>query len=142
MPIRVTFRVKRGSSLPIHERAKKQRMTNVPRIHVKSEIVTTVEEVTVKTEEIDDGSTGALVQERIPKAKKQWTTQMPRIRIKSETVNTTEEVTVKSEEVDVNTPAGNHGASNSALCEPSYDPHLSHSASAIVLLLRSKAHHK
>jgi hypothetical protein len=58
MPTRVTFRVKRGSSLPIHEQAKKQRTTNVPRIRVKSEIVTTVEEVTVKTEEIDDGSTG------------------------------------------------------------------------------------
>jgi hypothetical protein len=60
MPIRVTFRVKRGSSL--HERhpiAKKQRTTNVPSIRVKSEIVTTVEEVvTIKTEEIDDGSTG------------------------------------------------------------------------------------
>eukprot|EP00978_Attheya_sp_CCMP212_P026997 scaffold89931_cov41-Attheya_sp.AAC.2 len=59
MPTRVTFRVKRGSSLPVNERAKKQRATNVPRIRVKSEIVTTVEEVvTVKTEEIDDGSTG------------------------------------------------------------------------------------
>jgi hypothetical protein len=58
MPTRVTFRVKRGSSLPVHERAKKQRTTNVPRIHVKSEIVTTVEEIIVNTEEIDDGSTG------------------------------------------------------------------------------------
>ncbi len=58
MPIRVKLRVKRESSLLVNERAKKQRMTNVPRIHVKSEIVTTVEEVTVKTEEIDDGSIG------------------------------------------------------------------------------------
>jgi hypothetical protein len=58
MPIRVTLRVKRGSSLPVYEQAKKQRTTNVPCIRVKSEIVTTVEEVTVKTEEIDDGSTG------------------------------------------------------------------------------------
>eukprot|EP00978_Attheya_sp_CCMP212_P012188 scaffold30346_cov52-Attheya_sp.AAC.1 len=62
MPIRVTFRVKWGSSLPLplHERhpiAKKQRTTNVPRICIKSEIVNTVEELTdVKTEEID-GST-------------------------------------------------------------------------------------
>eukprot|EP00550_Attheya_septentrionalis_P008417 CAMPEP_0198282538 /NCGR_PEP_ID=MMETSP1449-20131203/2325_1 /TAXON_ID=420275 /ORGANISM="Attheya septentrionalis, Strain CCMP2084" /LENGTH=327 /DNA_ID=CAMNT_0043978813 /DNA_START=503 /DNA_END=1482 /DNA_ORIENTATION=- len=83
MPTRVTFRVKRGSSLPVHEQAKKQRTTNVPCIRVKSEIVTTVEEVvTVKTEEIDDGST-----------------------------------------------AYDHSASESALCEPSSDPHLSHSAS-------------
>jgi hypothetical protein len=58
MPTRVRFRVKLGSSLPFNERVKKQRMTNVPRICVKSEIVTTVEEVTVKTEEIDDGSIG------------------------------------------------------------------------------------
>eukprot|EP00978_Attheya_sp_CCMP212_P021364 scaffold62239_cov49-Attheya_sp.AAC.3 len=36
MPTRVTFRVKRGSSLPFNERVKKQRMTNVPRIRVKS----------------------------------------------------------------------------------------------------------
>eukprot|EP00978_Attheya_sp_CCMP212_P016568 scaffold43554_cov45-Attheya_sp.AAC.3 len=70
MPTRVTFRVKRGLSLPVHERTKKQRMTNIP------------EEVTVKTEEIDDGRT-----------------------------------------------ACDHGAIESALCEPSYDPHLSHSAS-------------
>eukprot|EP00978_Attheya_sp_CCMP212_P045351 scaffold343173_cov55-Attheya_sp.AAC.3 len=56
MPTPVTFRVKWGSSLPVNEPAKKQRMTNVPRSRVKSEIVTTVEEVTVKTEEIDDGS--------------------------------------------------------------------------------------
>eukprot|EP00978_Attheya_sp_CCMP212_P013586 scaffold34115_cov46-Attheya_sp.AAC.1 len=82
MPIRVTLRVKRGSALPIHERAKKQRMTNVPRIRVKSEIVNTAEEVTVKTEEIDDGSIG-----------------------------------------------DHGGAIESALCEPSYDPHLSHSTS-------------
>jgi hypothetical protein len=58
MPIRVTFRVKRGSSLPIHKQAKKQRMTNVPPIREKSEIVNTVEDVTVKTEDIDDGSIG------------------------------------------------------------------------------------
>ena len=58
MPIRVTFRVKRGSSLPLNERAKKQRMTNVPRIRVKSETVNTAEEVTVKREEVDHGSTG------------------------------------------------------------------------------------
>jgi hypothetical protein len=58
MPIRVTLRVKRGSSLPVNERAKKQRMTDLPPIRVNSEIVTIVEEVTVKTEEIDDGSTG------------------------------------------------------------------------------------
>eukprot|EP00978_Attheya_sp_CCMP212_P017144 scaffold45539_cov51-Attheya_sp.AAC.3 len=82
MPTQVTFRVKRGSSLAIHEQAKKQRTTNVPRIRVKSEIVTTVEEVTVKTEEIDDGSI-----------------------------------------------ACDHSASESALCEPSSDPHLSHSTS-------------
>jgi hypothetical protein len=63
MPTRVTFRVKRGSSLPVHERhpiAKKQRTTSVPSIRIKSEIVNTIEEVTVKTEEID-GSTGELL---------------------------------------------------------------------------------
>eukprot|EP00978_Attheya_sp_CCMP212_P021948 scaffold64691_cov23-Attheya_sp.AAC.1 len=63
MPTRVTFRVKWGSSLPIHARhpiAKKQRTTNVPSIRIKSEIVNIVEEVTVKTEEID-GSTGELL---------------------------------------------------------------------------------
>eukprot|EP00978_Attheya_sp_CCMP212_P025521 scaffold82269_cov40-Attheya_sp.AAC.2 len=82
MPIRVTFRVKRGSSLPIHKRAKKQRMTNLPRIRVKSETVNTAEEVTVKREEIDDGSV-----------------------------------------------ASDHSASESALPEPSSDPHLSHKPS-------------
>eukprot|EP00978_Attheya_sp_CCMP212_P027228 scaffold91055_cov49-Attheya_sp.AAC.3 len=86
MPTRVTFRVKRGLSLSDDERrpiAKKQRTTNVPSIRIKSEIVTTVEEVTVKTGDID-GST-----------------------------------------------ACDHGASEGALCEPSYDddPQLSHSAS-------------
>eukprot|EP00978_Attheya_sp_CCMP212_P033523 scaffold135567_cov49-Attheya_sp.AAC.2 len=44
IPTPVTFRVKRGSSLPVPERTKQQGMTNVPRISVKSEIVTTVEE--------------------------------------------------------------------------------------------------
>jgi len=83
MPIRVTLRVKRGSSLPVNERAKKQRMTDLPPIRVNSEIVTIVEEVTVKTEEIDDGSTESC----------------------------------------------DHSASESALCQPSADPHLSHSAS-------------
>eukprot|EP00978_Attheya_sp_CCMP212_P015994 scaffold41572_cov51-Attheya_sp.AAC.2 len=84
MPIRVTFRVKWGSSLPlpVNERAKKQRTTNIPCIHVKSKIGNTAEEVTAKTEQIDDGSI-----------------------------------------------ACDHGANESALCEPSSDPHLSHSAS-------------
>jgi len=62
MPTRVTFWVKQGSSLQVHKRhpiAKKQRTTNVPSIRNTSEIVTTVQEVTVKTEEIDDGSTVA-----------------------------------------------------------------------------------
>eukprot|EP00978_Attheya_sp_CCMP212_P011169 scaffold27385_cov47-Attheya_sp.AAC.2 len=62
MPTRVTFWVQQGSSLPVHERhpiTKKQRTTNVPSIRRKSEIATTVQEVTVKTEEIDDGSTVA-----------------------------------------------------------------------------------
>eukprot|EP00978_Attheya_sp_CCMP212_P046991 scaffold421183_cov56-Attheya_sp.AAC.3 len=176
MPTRVTFRVKRGSSLPVHERAKKQRATNVPRIRVKSEIVTTVEDVTVKTEQIDDGSTGELVQERNPLPKKQRTSHIPSIRIKSEIVSTVEEVTVKTKENNDGSPPGEllflelwktlihdqkinflqnqnltgdgdiialffcyffnminiacaQSASESALCEPSYDPHLSHSAS-------------
>eukprot|EP00978_Attheya_sp_CCMP212_P040077 scaffold215038_cov40-Attheya_sp.AAC.5 len=61
MPIRVTLRVKRGTSLPVHERQpiiKKQRTTDVPSIHIKSEIVNTEEKGTVKTEETD-GSTGS-----------------------------------------------------------------------------------
>eukprot|EP00978_Attheya_sp_CCMP212_P019276 scaffold53821_cov50-Attheya_sp.AAC.2 len=53
MPILVKLRVKRGSSLPVNERAKKQRTADV-----LSEIATTAEKVTVKTEEID-GSTPA-----------------------------------------------------------------------------------
>eukprot|EP00978_Attheya_sp_CCMP212_P006536 scaffold15121_cov86-Attheya_sp.AAC.1 len=65
MPIRVTFRVKRGPSLPVNERGRKQRTINVPRIQVKSEIVTTVEDVTVKTEEIDDGSIQELEYEEV-----------------------------------------------------------------------------
>eukprot|EP00978_Attheya_sp_CCMP212_P011991 scaffold29709_cov53-Attheya_sp.AAC.3 len=87
MPTRVTFWVKQGSSLLVHERhpvAKKQRMTNVPSIRKKSEIATTVQEVTVQTEEIDDGSTVI---------------------------------------------ACDDGLSESVLCGPSYDLHLSHKPS-------------
>eukprot|EP00978_Attheya_sp_CCMP212_P002370 scaffold4862_cov70-Attheya_sp.AAC.1 len=82
MPIRVKLRVKQRSSLPVNEPAKKQQMTNVPCIRVTSEIVTRVEEVTVKREEIDDGSIACEL-----------------------------------------------GASESALCEPPCDPHLSHTPS-------------
>eukprot|EP00978_Attheya_sp_CCMP212_P009379 scaffold22163_cov53-Attheya_sp.AAC.4 len=99
MPTRVTFRVKRGSSLSFQERhpiAKKQRTTNVPSIHIKYEIVNTaVEEVTVKIEEID-GRT-----------------------------------------------ACDHGASEIALCEPSYDddPHFSHSTSTSSTTLKQFTSH-
>jgi hypothetical protein len=61
MPTRVTFRLKRGSLLPVSaERPKKQRTTNVPCTRVNSrEIVNTAAEevITVKTEEVD-GSNG------------------------------------------------------------------------------------
>eukprot|EP00978_Attheya_sp_CCMP212_P032002 scaffold122974_cov53-Attheya_sp.AAC.4 len=60
MPTRVTFWVKRSSPL-VHERQpilKKQRTNDLHGIHIKSEIVNSGGEVTVKTEEIDDGSTG------------------------------------------------------------------------------------
>jgi hypothetical protein len=68
--------------------------------------VTTVEYVTVKTEEIDDGSTGELVQERNPLPRKQRTSHIPSIRIKSEIMSTVEEVTVKTEEIDHGSPPG------------------------------------
>ena len=62
MPTRVTFWVKRSSPL-VHEKQtipKKQRTNNLHGIHsnIKSEIVNARGEVTIKTEEIDDGSTG------------------------------------------------------------------------------------
>ncbi len=56
----MTFRVKRGSLLPVNaKRAKKQRTINVPCTRVNSEIVNTAAEevITVKTEEVD-GSNG------------------------------------------------------------------------------------
>jgi hypothetical protein len=62
MPIRVTLRVRRLSPLA-HEQsptAKKQRTTQLPisHIHIESDIANAVEEVNVKTEAIDEESTG------------------------------------------------------------------------------------
>ena len=59
MPTRVKFRVKRGSLLPVDERAKKQRTANIPCTRVKSETINTAEEVIIaaETEEVD-GSIG------------------------------------------------------------------------------------
>eukprot|EP00978_Attheya_sp_CCMP212_P034535 scaffold145099_cov47-Attheya_sp.AAC.1 len=84
MPTRVTCIVKRGSSIPVHERksiVKKQRTTPIPSIHIKREVVNTVEQ----------------------------------------------EVTVKTEEIDGSKPCDS--GSGSALCEPSYNPHLSYQTS-------------
>jgi hypothetical protein len=64
MPTQVTFIVKRGSSILVHEHnsiAKKQRTTPIPSIRFKREGVNAVvEEVTIKAEEIDE-SKGELV---------------------------------------------------------------------------------
>eukprot|EP00978_Attheya_sp_CCMP212_P011572 scaffold28638_cov38-Attheya_sp.AAC.1 len=79
-------------------------MTNVPRIHAKSETVNAGGEVTVKTEEIDDGS----------------------IEVKILTVIVAPLFYYFYNMINI---ACDHGASESALCEPSSDPHLSHKPS-------------
>eukprot|EP00978_Attheya_sp_CCMP212_P016447 scaffold43082_cov44-Attheya_sp.AAC.2 len=61
------------------------------------------------------------------KVKKQRTTSISSIRIKREVVNAVEEVTVKTEEIDGSKPCDS--GSGSALCEPSYNPHLSYQTS-------------
>eukprot|EP00978_Attheya_sp_CCMP212_P048337 scaffold506353_cov59-Attheya_sp.AAC.1 len=67
-----------------------------------------------------------------PIPKKRRTNDLRGIRVKSETVNAGGEVpvitVVETEEIDDGSVASDHGASESALCEPSSDPHLSHSA--------------
>eukprot|EP00978_Attheya_sp_CCMP212_P012892 scaffold32182_cov48-Attheya_sp.AAC.1 len=103
MPTRVTFWVKRSSPL-VHERQpipKKQRTNNLHGIHTKSEIVNAGGEVSVKTEEIDDGSTdgGDIIASLF-----YYFYNMINV-------------------------VCDHGASESDLCEPSYDPHLSHKPS-------------
>jgi hypothetical protein len=107
--------------VPVNEQAKKQRTTNVPHIRVKSEIVTTVEEVvTVKTEEIDDGSTGESFLDVSKKIVH---------RIQNLTSGGNINVPLFYHFCNMINIAYDHSASESALCEPSSDPHLSHSAS-------------
>eukprot|EP00978_Attheya_sp_CCMP212_P012369 scaffold30781_cov52-Attheya_sp.AAC.1 len=68
----------------------------------------------------------SLVHERQPIPKKRRTNDLHGIHIKREIVNARGEVTIKTEEIDDGSTVCDHGVSESDLCEPSYDPHLSY----------------
>ena len=60
MPTRVTLQIKRSLPL-VHERQpipKTQKTNDIHGLHIKSEIMSAGEEVTIKIEEIDDASPG------------------------------------------------------------------------------------
>eukprot|EP00978_Attheya_sp_CCMP212_P020853 scaffold60253_cov29-Attheya_sp.AAC.1 len=83
-----------------------------------------LEEVTVKTEEIDDGSTGESFLDILDIQK-----QLHRIRNLTGDGDMVASLFYYFFNISILHIACDHGASESALCEPSYDPHLSHSAS-------------